>query len=260
VLKKVQKRLADLKFLSGTVDGVYGADTRTAIKNYQASVGHAQSNFLTAQERNMLLASNEPPAQTSLPKQTPVAAAPKQTPVTAAEPAPTAAPAQRSTVQDVQSADNRPREPETTGQTPEQPPQQNPQNTVDTADPPANADAAAPVDTGGEPQTQYFMAGALLAVVILAFAALFVFVRLRRRTKRATADDDVDMAFVIPVSVALKPDALSPGASTGKHAGPSVLASGLVTSVARDAQRVDADAPLAPERLVELHLEKGAKP
>jgi len=261
VLKKVQKRLADLKFLSGTVDGVYGADTRTAIKNYQASVGHPQSNFLTAQERNMLLASNGPPAPTSLPKQTPVAAAPKQTPVTAAEPAPAAAPAQRSTVQDVQSADNRPREPETTGQTPEQPPQQNTQNTVDTANPPANADAAAPVDTGGEPQTQYFMAGALLAVVILAFAALFVFVRLRRRTKRATGDDDVEMAFAIPVSVALKPDALSSGASTtGKHAGPSVLSNGLVTSVARDAQRVDTDAPLAPERMVELHLEKGAKP
>ena len=65
VLKKLQKRLADLKFLSGTVDGVYGADTRTAIKNYQTSVGHAQSNFLTAQERNMLLASNGPPAQTA---------------------------------------------------------------------------------------------------------------------------------------------------------------------------------------------------
>jgi Putative peptidoglycan binding domain len=254
LLKKVQKRLADLKFLSGTVDGVFGADTRTAIKNYQASVGHAQSNFLTAQERNMLLASNGPPAQTSLPK---------QTPVTAAEPAPAAAPAPRSAIQDVQSADNRSREPETTGQTPEQPPQQNTQNTVDTANPPANADAAAPIDTGGDLQTQYFMAGALLAVVILAFAALLVSVRLRRRAKRAMGHDDVDTAFVIPVSVALKPDALSPGASTtGKHTGPSVLsnAHGVVTSVARDAQRVDADAPLAPERVVELHLEKGAKP
>jgi peptidoglycan hydrolase-like protein with peptidoglycan-binding domain len=255
LLKKVQKRLADLKFLSGTVDGVFGADTRTAIKNYQASVGHSQSNFLTAQERNMLLASNGPPAQTSLPK---------QTPVTAAEPAPSAAaPAQRSAVQEVQSADNRPREPESPGQTPEQSPQQNPQNTVDTANPPANAEAAAPVDVRGEFQTQYFMAGALLAVVILAFAALFVFVRLRRRAKQVTGDDDVDMAFAIPVSVALKTDALSPVASaTGKHAGPSVLsnAHGVVTSVARDGQRVDADAPLAPERVGELHLEKRAKP
>jgi hypothetical protein len=255
VLKKLQKRLADLKFLSGTVDGVYGADTRTAIKNYQASVGHAQSNFLTAQERNMLLASNGPPAQTALPKQTPDTVAPKQLPVTAAEPAPAAVPAQRSAIQDVPSADNRPREPETTGQTPEQPPQQNTQNTVDAANPPANANPA-PVDAGGEPQTQYFMAGALLAVVILAFAALFVFVRLRRHTKRATGDNDVDTAFSIPVSVALKPEALSPGASaTGKH--PSVLSHGVMTS---DAQRVEADAPLAPERVVELHLEKGAKP
>lgn len=257
LLKKVQKRLADLKFLSGTVDGVFGADTRTAIKNYQASVGHAQSNFLTAQERNLLLASNGPPAQTSLPKQTPV---PKQTPIAAAEPAPAAPPAQRSAIQDVQSADNRAREAETAGQTPEQPPPQSTQNIADTANPPA---AAAAVDTGGEFQTQYFMAGALLAIVILAFAALFVFFRLRRRTNRAMGDDDVITAFAIPVNVSLKPDALSPGVSTaGKHAGPSVLshAHGVVPAAARDAQRIDADAPLAPERMVELHLEKGAKP
>jgi len=253
LLKKIQKRLADLKFLSGTVDGVFGADTRTAIKSYQTSVGHAQGNFLTAQERNMLLASNGPPAQTSLPK---------QPPVTAPEPASAATPAQRSTTQDIQSADNRPREPETTGHAAEQPAPQNPQNTVDAANPPANADA--PVDTGGEPQTQYFMAGALLAAVILAFAALFVFFRLRRRAKRVTGDDDVDPAFAAPVTVSLKVDSLRPGASTtDKHAGSSALsnAHGIVVSVARDPQRVDADAPLAPERVAELlpHLEKGAK-
>jgi peptidoglycan hydrolase-like protein with peptidoglycan-binding domain len=255
LLKKIQKRLTDLKFLSGTVDGVFGADTRTAIKSYQASAGHAQGNFLTAQERNVLLASDAPVAQTSLPK---------QPPVTAPEPASVPTPAQRSTTQDIQSADNRPHEPETTDHTAEQPAPQSTQNTADAANPPANADAAAPLDMGGEPQTQYFMAGALLAAIILAFAALFVFFRLRRRAKRAIGDDDVDPAFAAPVTVSLKVDSLRPGASTtDKHAKPSVLsdAHGIVVSVARDAQRVDADAPLAPERMAELlpHFEKGAK-
>jgi Putative peptidoglycan binding domain len=47
LLKKLQKRLVDLKFLSGTPDGMFGADTRAAIKNYQASIGHPQDNFLS---------------------------------------------------------------------------------------------------------------------------------------------------------------------------------------------------------------------
>ena len=98
LLKKIQKRLAELKFLSGNVDGVFGADTRAAIRSYQASVGHPQGNFLTAQDRNMLLTSNGPsaPKQTATttqpapgtsqqtpitPQQTPVAA--PQTPATA---------------------------------------------------------------------------------------------------------------------------------------------------------------------------------
>ena len=55
LLKKLQKRLVDLKFLSGTPDGMFGADTRAAIKNYQASIGHPQDNFLSAQERTTLL-------------------------------------------------------------------------------------------------------------------------------------------------------------------------------------------------------------
>jgi peptidoglycan hydrolase-like protein with peptidoglycan-binding domain len=256
LLKKLQKRLADLKFLSGTVDGVFGADTRTAIKGYQASIGHPQNNFLTAQERNLLLTSNGLAAPTSPPKQTPVAAqqtpvtaqrppaAAPQMPVTAPEPASEAAPAQRSSVQDLQSPDNRPRESDTTDHTAAQSTQQ---NTAEAANPPTDADTA-PTDTGAELQTQYFIAGAGLAAVILAFAAIFVFVRLRRRTKRATADDAVDQVFGAPVSVSLTTEALRPAASSA--------------AVARDAQRVHADAPLAPERVVELlpHLEKGAKP
>jgi peptidoglycan hydrolase-like protein with peptidoglycan-binding domain len=264
LLKKLQKRLADLKFLSGTVDGVFGADTRAAIKSYQASIGHPQNNFLTAQERNLLLASNGAPAPTSPPKQTPVAAqqtpvaaqqtptAASQTPVTAPESASEAAPGQRSTVQDLQSTDNRPRESDTTDHTVAQPTQQ---STAEAANPAADADTV-PTGTGAELQTQYFIAGAGLAVVILAFAAIFVFVRLRRRTKRATGDDDVDQVFGA-VSVSLTTEALRPAASS---ASAGVNAHGPIAAVARDAQHVHADAPLAPERVVELlpHLPVGS--
>jgi peptidoglycan hydrolase-like protein with peptidoglycan-binding domain len=260
LLKKIQKRLADLKFLSGTVDGVFGADTRAAIRSYQASAGHAQSDFLTNQERNMLLASNAPPAPASLPKQPPVTAqqtpaTPQQAPAAAPESASEAAPAPRSNIPDLQSADSRPREPDTADHTAEQPAQQ---NTAEAANPPANADSAAPVDADTEHQTQYFMAGAVLAVVILAFAAIFVFVRLRRRAKQAPEDDGVGQVFGAPSGVSLKAEGLRPGASTA----PAVSsAHGTSAGVPRDAQRVDADAPLAPERVVELlpHLEKGAK-
>jgi peptidoglycan hydrolase-like protein with peptidoglycan-binding domain len=268
LLKKLQKRLADLKFLSGTVDGVFGADTRAAIKSYQASTGRTQSNFLTAQERNMLLASNGPPAATSLPKQAPVIAQQtpattqqtpadtQQTPVTAPESASEAAPVQRSAAPDLQSTDRRPPEPGMTDRTAEQPA---PQNPTEAANQPANTDSAAPADTDAEHQTRYFMAGAGLAVVILAFAAIFVFVRLRRRTKQAPQDHDVDQAFGIPANVSLKTEGFRPGAST---AAAGSNAHGPIAAVTRDAQHVDADAPLAPERVVELlpQLEKGAKP
>jgi peptidoglycan hydrolase-like protein with peptidoglycan-binding domain len=278
LLKKIQKRLADLKFLSGNVDGVFGADTRAAIRSYQASVGHGQGNFLTAQERTMLLAANGPPAPTSVPKQTPVATqqapiatqqtsvAAQQTPVAtqqtpvAAQQTPGTAPgstsetasAQRSTSPDLQSADSRARQPDTTDHAAETPA---PQNTAEAANPPANADSASPGDTGAELQPQYFIAGAALAVVILAFAAAFVFVRLRRRAKRTTGDEDIAEVFGAAGSVSLKSEALHPGAST------TVVVANAHGAVA-EAERVDADAPLAPERVVEMlpHLEKGAKP
>jgi peptidoglycan hydrolase-like protein with peptidoglycan-binding domain len=282
LLKKIQKRLADLKFLSGTVDGVFGADTRAAIRSYQASVGHVQGNFLTAQERTMLLASNGPPAPTSAPKQTPVTTqqtpvaaqqtpvtaqqtpvaaqqppvAAQQTPATAPDSASEAAPAQRSTTPDLQSADSQPREADTTDHMAGPPAQQ---NTAEAANPAANADTASPVDTGAGLQPQYFIAGAVLAAVILALAAVFVFVRLRRRAKRATGDDDIIEVFGAPSGVSLKTEALRPGASTASAV---ANAHGPVAAVTRDAQHVDTDAPLAPEGVVELlpHLEKGAKP
>jgi hypothetical protein len=216
----------------------------------------------------MLLASNAPPAATSLPKQPPVIAqqtpantqqtppSTQQTPVTAPESASEAAPAQRSTAPDLQSADSRPSQPNMTDHTAEQPA---PQNPTEAANQPANADSAAAVDTDVEHQTQYFMAGAGLAVIILAFAAIFVFVRLRRRAKQAPQDDGVDQAFGAPAGVSLKTEGFRSGASTAAAVS---NAHGSIAAVARDAQHVDADAPLAPERVVELlpHLEKGAKP
>src|SRR5229473_3487014 len=54
-LRKIQRRLVELKFLSGSIDGTFGVETRSAIRNYQSSIDHDQANFLTAEERNMLL-------------------------------------------------------------------------------------------------------------------------------------------------------------------------------------------------------------
>jgi uncharacterized protein YecT (DUF1311 family) len=72
LLKKIQQRLVELRFLSGTVDGMFGADTRAAIRSYQASIGHAQGNFVSAQERTMLLEAATTSAPTSSPKEAPV--------------------------------------------------------------------------------------------------------------------------------------------------------------------------------------------
>jgi peptidoglycan hydrolase-like protein with peptidoglycan-binding domain len=272
LLKKLQKRLVDLKFLPGTVDGVFGADTRGAIKSFQASIGHAQSNFLTAQERNMLLEPNGLPAQPVASKQPPVSV-PESTSEAPPPPPPPA-------VQNLQSTDGRPREPDTTDHAAEQSAQQ---NTPDAVKPPANADAAAGADEGGELQTRYFVEGALLAAAILAFTAIFVFIRLRRRTKRARGDGEVGPAFGAPPSVSLRTDSLRTGPSTtGKHAGPSAYTkahasaggnpshavehsqdpvNGVIAAVTGDDQPGHVDAPLAPERMVELlpHLEKDTK-
>src|SRR5216684_511978 len=64
-LRKIQRRLVELKFLSGSIDGTFGIETRSAIRNYQSSIDHDQANFLTAEERNMLLAPASTAAQSS---------------------------------------------------------------------------------------------------------------------------------------------------------------------------------------------------
>jgi hypothetical protein len=90
-LRNIQRRLVELKFLSGSIDGTFSVETRRAIRNYQSSINHDQTNFLTAEERNMLLApastaaQSSAPAQPSAPAQTSIST---QTPMSVPESAP----------------------------------------------------------------------------------------------------------------------------------------------------------------------------
>jgi hypothetical protein len=178
LLKKLQKRLVDLKFLSGAADGMFGADTRAAIKNYQASIGHSQTNFLSAQERTTLLETT-----TVAPTST---AAPQQSAVSPSAAPPPAAAVLSPSIQDSQNADKPQPQPNVADRTLAQ---TNQPNAPDAPSPSAQADAiGASVDAGSD---LYFIAGALLAVVILGFAAILVFIILRRPKKRTTGFDDV---------------------------------------------------------------------
>jgi peptidoglycan hydrolase-like protein with peptidoglycan-binding domain len=100
-LRKIQRRLVELKFLSGSIDGTFGVETRTAIRNYQSSIDHDQANFLTAEERNILLAPSgaapqpSPRAQPSAPAEA-AASPPMRVPETAPEVPPTFPPPQLS--------------------------------------------------------------------------------------------------------------------------------------------------------------------
>ena len=198
LLKKLQKRLVDLKFLSGTPDGMFGADTRAAIKNYQASIGHPQDNFLSAQERTTLLDTTTVASAST--------AAPQQPAVSPWEATSPPAGVLQPSIQDPQNAD-KPQQPgpnvadRTLAQT-DQP------NAPDAPSPSAQADATgAPVDAGSGFQEQYFIAGALLAVAILGFAAILVFMILRRPKKRTTGFDDV-VGIDPSVGVSMKEDPL----------------------------------------------------
>ena len=181
LLKKIQMRLIELKFLSGNADAVFGANTRAAIRDYQASIDHVQSDFLSAEERSMLL---DPPAiqaQTWEPTQ----AVASETPSPAG-----AAIAEQSDSPSLQSTDNRPFPPETTQHSGEQAPQQ---KVAEAVDPPANVEVAAAVDRRSTPKTRYLIEGGTIASVILVLAVDAVFVRLRRRSKLAgkNAGDDL---------------------------------------------------------------------
>ncbi len=76
--KKIQKRLVELKLLSGNPDGMFGASTRAAIRSFQASLGHPQTSFLTGEERTALLtvSATAPGTQTATPAPAAAAAPP----------------------------------------------------------------------------------------------------------------------------------------------------------------------------------------
>ena len=181
LLKKIQTRLIELQFLSGNADGVFGANTRAAIRNYQASIDHVQSDFLSAEERSMLLDSPAIPAQASEPKQ--AAASEAISPAEASIP-------QQPDSPSLQSIDNRPFRQDATEHAIEQTPQL---RAADAAEPPVNVEIATPVDRGSRLKTRYLIEGATIAGVILVLAVDSVFVRLRRRIKlrRKNADDDL---------------------------------------------------------------------
>jgi hypothetical protein len=104
-LRRMQRRLVDLKFLSGNIDGVFGSETRLAIRSFQTSIGHPQANFLTADERNVLLApagtATRRLTQTSVPAQTSIST---QTPMSVPESSPEVPSPQPSTGQGNQNA------------------------------------------------------------------------------------------------------------------------------------------------------------
>jgi hypothetical protein len=103
-------------------------------------------------------------------------------------------------------------------------------NAPDAPSPSAQADATgAPVDAGSGFQERYFIAGVLLAVAILGFAAILVFSILRPTKKRTTGLENV---------VAIDP---SVGVSIKNHP-------------LRIHPYVQTDAPFAPDRVVDVRL------
>jgi hypothetical protein len=61
----IQSRLNALNFNAGQPDGKPGSQTRKAIREFQASLGTAQTGVLTEQEKSMLIASTSSPSSPS---------------------------------------------------------------------------------------------------------------------------------------------------------------------------------------------------
>jgi Putative peptidoglycan binding domain len=190
LLKKIQKRLVELHFLSGEADGIFGANTRTAIKDYQTSIDHVQSNFLSAEERNMLLELTQQ-AQGSQPNEAP-----------AHEPVAEAETANQMDTQTLQSLDNRPLQPYTADRAIEQTAKQSAPDAVSSS---AKVDVVAPIDRGNRTRTRYFIEGGAIAAIIFVLAIDSVLVKLRRRMKSASKGGDAGND--IP-GVSLKTDTL----------------------------------------------------
>jgi hypothetical protein len=245
LLKKLQKRLIELKLLSGDVDGVFGANTRAAIRNYQASVDHVQSNFLSAEERNMLLDPSRIQAQGAESK-----------PTIAHEPISTAEATNPSGSQSLlQSLDNRPLQPDTSETAIEQTPKESPlepaieqtpkENPPDAVSFPASTDVVAPVDARSKFKTRYFIEGGTIAAVILVLAVDSLLIRLRRRinftSRRANTGEDLSGVSLKTDTVRIMPSMQGRQVrafSSLKSAGSNLdNAGGTATAVQRDARR-----------------------
>jgi Putative peptidoglycan binding domain len=183
LLKKIQTRLIELQFLSGNADGAFGANTRAAIRNYQASIDHVQSDFLSAEERTMLL---DPPAMQAQAWQPTQATSDAISPVEASS-------AQQPDSPSLQSTDNRPFRPGATEHAVEQTLRL---SAADAAGPADNIEIATPVARGSRLKARYLIEGGTITGVVLFLAVDAIIVRLRRRIelRRKNADDDLSGA------------------------------------------------------------------
>ena len=103
---------------------------------------------------------------------------PKEAPVSISEPLPQAAAPLRPSIQDPQGTDKQQPEPSATNGA-----------VVQTANPSLQTEAPGSVGTESDLQKQYFIEGTLLAVIGLAFTAIFGFIKLRRPRKRRVSVD-----------------------------------------------------------------------
>jgi len=208
-LRKIQRRLVELKFLSGNIDGTFGIETRRAIRNYQSSIDHAQASFLTGEERNMLLAPAGTAAQTSAPAPTSAPARTSistQTPMSASESSPEVPPPSPppSAGQDNQNPESRPPNVDATTLAAGQSVQRTLAEDVNRS---AEAVAERPQKPANElvdkPRSSYFTRAAvpvwisiLAGMAIVLLAGIFLFKRLHRG--RALEVDDASPVAPAP--------------------------------------------------------------
>ena len=85
-VRKLQSRLKELGYLSGSADGSFGGQTESAVKAFQRALGLTQSGVASSSLQEKLFSANAPAAAVT------VTAAPTQAPATAKPVSPTATP------------------------------------------------------------------------------------------------------------------------------------------------------------------------
>ena len=66
-VRKLQQKLIDLGYLTGTADGDFGGGTASAVKRYQADIGHSQTGVATPELQQMLFGASSAPVQPQTP-------------------------------------------------------------------------------------------------------------------------------------------------------------------------------------------------